>query len=307
MVDKTFQDVELSARYYHSWSNFKRDNDLFPANIAYVDPDFFQLFSFDFIAGNPSDLKDKTSVFISTGMAVRLFGSPDDAFGKTITQVYGTELKEVKVAGVFREPPMNSSFYREGGSAYLNFDNYKDEHKDVREDDWRGENTLFVQISDPNRVKNVHQQLQPYLKNNNKVREDFQFKEFVLRPLDNHGARDRAENVCGSTWVAPPFSAIIGSMVMGILILLIACFNLTNTSIAISSRRLKEIGIRKVMGSMRVQLIAQFIGETLFICFLALVLGLGLADILDPGMEYDVGVYAAYTPLSGQPGIPSLS
>jgi ABC-type antimicrobial peptide transport system permease subunit len=283
VVDKTFQDVELSARYYDSYSNFKRDNDLFPANIAYVDPDFFQLFSFDFVGGNPSELKDKTSVFISTGMAVRLFGATDAALGKTITQVYGTDLKEVKVAGVFREPPMNSSFYREGGSAYLNFDNYKDEHKDVQEDDWRGENTLFVQITDPNRLTNVYQHLQPYLKNNNKVREDFQLKEFVLSPLTTMAGGDRAENVYGSTWVAPPFSAIIGSMVMGILILLIACFNLTNTSIAISSRRLKEIGIRKVMGSMRAQLIAQFIGETLFICFLALILGLGLADILIQG------------------------
>ena len=116
----------------------------------------------------------------------------------------------------------------------MNFENYKDEHKDVREDDWRGENTLFVQISDPQRVKNVHQQLQPYLENNNKVREDFQLKEFVLDPLTTMAHKDREEQIWGSTWNAPPISAIIGSMVMGVLILLIACFNLTNTSIAIS-------------------------------------------------------------------------
>ena len=67
---------------------------------------------------------------------------------------------------------------------------------------------------------------------------------------------------------------------MSVLILLIACFNLTNTAIAISSRRLKEIGIRKVMGSLRIQLIFQFIGETLFICFLALLVGLFLGELL---------------------------
>jgi hypothetical protein len=55
---------------------------------------------------------------------------------------------------------------------------------------------------------------------------------------------------------------------------LIACFNLTNTAIAISSRRLKEIGIRKVMGGLRKQLIIQFIGETTLVCFLALLVGL---------------------------------
>jgi len=87
------------------------DDELFASNLTYVDPDFFELFSFNFISGSSSGLKDKTSVFISEDMAIRLFHTPQEATGKTIKQVYGTELKEVKIAGVFAEPPMNSSFY----------------------------------------------------------------------------------------------------------------------------------------------------------------------------------------------------
>lgn len=295
VVDKTFQDVDKSTRYYHSWSNFKRENDLFTSNLSYVDQEFFQLFTYNFLSGNPSDLSDKTSVFISEVMAIRLFGNPQEALGKTITQVYSNELKELKVAGVFKDQPMNSSFYSRDGSAFTNFENYKDEHKDIRADDWKKESTLFVQISDPGRVSNVHKQLQVYVENNNKVREDFQIKEFVLDPLATMAHRDRAEQVRSLTWDAPPISAIIGSMVMGVLILLIACFNLTNTAIAISSRRLKEIGIRKVMGSMRSQLIVQFIGETMFICLLALILGLGLADILIRGWN-NMWEYMQLTP-----------
>jgi ABC-type antimicrobial peptide transport system permease subunit len=68
--------------------------------------------------------------------------------------------------------------------------------------------------------------------------------------------------------------------IMAVLLLLIACFNMTNTAIAISSRRLKEIGIRKVMGSVRGQLIMQFLGETTFICAIALVMGLLLGEVL---------------------------
>jgi putative ABC transport system permease protein len=284
IVDKTFTDVDQSSRYFHSFSNFKRDDDLFPGNVTYVDPDFFQLFSFDFISGNPAELKDKASVFIGESVAIRLFGSAAEATGKTITQVYGQELKEVKIAGVFKDPPMNSSFYRMDGSAYMNFENCKDEHKTIREDDWKVvESTLFVRINDASRVSNVYQQLQPYIENNNKVREDFQIKEFVLDPLTNMARGDRADNVRSSTWGAPPISAVIGSVVMGILILLIACFNLTNTAIAISSRRLKEIGIRKVMGSLRRHLIIQYIGETMFICFMALLVGLVIADFLVRG------------------------
>jgi len=283
VVDKTFPDVDKSTRYYHSWSNFKREDDLFPANLSYVDPEFFEMFTFEFISGDPKDLKDKTSVFVSDEMAIKLYRSPEEAFGKTITQVYGTELKELKIAGVYKTPPMNSSFFKPDGSAYLNFENYIDEHETVRGDDWSKESTLFVQINDPSRVSSVHKQLQPFVENNNKVREDYQINEFVLAPFVSMGQDDRAESVRTATWDSPPISAVIGSAVMGVLILLIACFNLTNTAIAISSRRLKEIGIRKVMGGMRKQLIAQFIGETMFICFLGLIVGLALTNVLVEG------------------------
>jgi len=64
--------------------------------------------------------------------------------------------------------------------------------------------------------------------------------------------------------------------------LLLACFNFTNTSIAISGKRLKEIGIRKTMGGVRGQLIFQFLGESIVLCFFSLVAGLLLAEVLVP-------------------------
>lgn len=110
IVRKTFTDVDQASRYFHSNSNFKRDNDLFAANLNYVDPEFFKLFTFDFISGNVGGLNDKSSVLISEKMAIRLFGSSELAVGKAITQVYGQELKEVNIAGIFKDPSMNSSF-----------------------------------------------------------------------------------------------------------------------------------------------------------------------------------------------------
>src|SRR5688572_16266411 len=239
------------------------------------------MFSFEFIKGDPKELKDKTSVFINDVMAIRLFGSPEEAYGKTITQVYGTELKEVKIAGVFKEPVQNSSFFHR--QAYMNFENCKDEHKDAADDNWKREVTLFVQINDPARVSNVHKQLQPFIENNNRAREDFIIKELALDHLPTMAKQDRAELIPSWTTEAPPVAAVVGTVTMGILILLIACFNLTNTAIAISSRRLKEIGIRKVMGGLRKQLIVQFIGETTLICFFALLVGLLFAELLTQG------------------------
>lgn len=283
VIGKTMPDVSRTSHYLYSGSNFKRENDLFAANLMYVDPAFFDMFSFEFIAGNPADLRDKTSVFVSETMAARLFRTPSEALGKTITQVYGGELKEVKVAGVFREPVANSSFHRREGSAYMNVESFRDEYKNIRMDDWRRETTLYVQIDDNARVASVQKQLQSYTENNNRVREDFRIHEFVLDPFVTLAYDDRDEQVRAATWAAPPLAAILGSVIMAILILLIACFNLTNTAIAMSTRRLKEIGLRKVMGSLRIQLIIQFIGETTGVCLLAMILSLGITDILIEG------------------------
>jgi putative ABC transport system permease protein len=282
IVNKTFNDVDRSSVYLSSYSNLKLQDDLFPAAITYVEPEFFEMFSFDFIAGSRENLT-KSSVFISETLAVRLFRSPQEALGKTVTQVYGTELKEIKIAAVFREQPMNSSFYKRDGSAFMHLEDYHDEFNKVLPDDWNISSTLFVQINEPGRLNSVHKQLQPFIANNNRVREDFQIAKLTLDPFTTLAHSDRNNNVQAITWAAPPISAIIGSVIMSILILLIACFNLTNTAIAISSGRLKEIGIRKVMGSVRMQLILQFIGETTAICFLALIVGLALSDFMVEG------------------------
>jgi ABC-type transport system, involved in lipoprotein release, permease component len=281
VINQNVKDVGRSTRYFNSWSNFKIEDDLFPSSLAYVDPHFFEMFSYEFIAGSPSAISDKSSVFISEKMASRLFKSPRDAYGKTITHVYGTQLKEIKVAGIFRNQPQNSSFYSR--EAFMNFDNVRDEFSDVLDEDWTKAVTLFVEILNPDRVASVTRQLSPYVENNNKVREDFIITSFVLDHFPSMARSDRDAQVNTWTWDAPPNSAIIGSGVMGILILLIACFNLTNTAIAISSRRLKEIGIRKVMGGMRKQLVIQFIGETMLICLISLLLGTVIAGFLADG------------------------
>lgn len=281
VVNQNVKDVEKSTRYFNSWSNFKKEDDLFSSSLAYVDPHFFEMFTYEFIAGNPASISDKSSVFIAEKMASRLFGSAGDAFGKTITQVYGNKMKEIRIAGVFKNQPQNSSFYfRE---AFMNFENVRDEFEDVLDEDWTKAVTLFVQIKNPQRIKPVTAQLLPYVENNNKVREDFVIKDYTLDHFPTMAHTDRDSQVNSWTWDAPPKSAIIGSAVMGVLILLIACFNLTNTAIAISSRRLKEIGIRKVMGGMRMQLVIQFIGETMLICLLSLIIGVLIAGFLIDG------------------------
>jgi putative ABC transport system permease protein len=276
VIRQNIPDVDKTVRLSWSYSNFKIADNLFPGGLAYADPELFEVFNFEMVAGNPSDLKDKSRIFVNDELAMKLFGTVD-AVGKPLTQVLGQVLKEFVVGGVFRKQPANSSFNE---SSYTNYENYYDEAKDVDENDWKNRNTLFIVINDLTRIEAVRKQLQPYKENNNKVREDFQIREFELDPFVGMPQRDSANDTWSQTRSSSPAEAVISPIIMAVLVLLIACFNMTNTAIAISSRRLKEIGIRKVMGSMRSQLVIQFLGETAFICAIALLLGLFLGEVL---------------------------
>ena len=84
----------------------------------------------------------------------------------------------------------------------MNFENCKDEHRSLADDNWAQESTLFLQINDPGRVSIIHEQLQPFVENNNKVREDFIIKELALDHFPTMASRDVADAVPSWTWAA---------------------------------------------------------------------------------------------------------
>ena len=276
-IKQNISDVNEVVRYIPEGGNFRIKTELFNSDINYIDPVFFKLFTFEFIEGN-GDLKNRSEICISDELAIKYFGQ-EKALGKPITQMLDSgKTKQYTVAGVFKKQPSNSSF---NGQAYSHHDNaFEFGSPDYTENSWRFRNTLFVEIKDPTRVAAVQEQIKPYAENNNKIREDFIIDHFLVEPFEGMAVRDSYSDKNG-TWTqdGSPLAAVIGIGLMGIFVLLIAIFNLTNTAVAISSRRLKEIGIRKVMGSMRKDLIFQFIGETTFVCFLALIVGVVIGEV----------------------------
>jgi len=278
VIRQTVPDVQKLTRYSPGDGDFRIGDEVFSEGLQFVDPDFFEMFTFEFVDGTGASIQEKGSIIISEVQARRFFNETNVS-GRSITQMLDSgKVREYVVGGVYKEQPENSSFGFEG--AYTFYDNYFDgSDPEFNENSWRYRNEVFVQVNDPARVSSITSQIRPLTENNNKIREDFIISEFALEPMVGMGVRDSYNNVPG-TWTreASPIAAVIGTGMMGILILLIACFNLTNTSIAISSGRLKEIGIRKVMGSERKHLIFQFLGETIFVCFVALILGGLLAE-----------------------------
>jgi putative ABC transport system permease protein len=286
VVKENVPDASQVVRYSSGYGDLRIGQEVFGTQITYVDPAFFNLFTFEFVEGEGSGLSDKSKIYIDTELAKKYFGA-ESALGKSVTHLFDSgRVKEYVVAGVFKQQPSNSSFY--GASAIAHFDNQfnanelfpSSRDKDFHENSWKYRGTLFIEVKNPTRLSAIASQLNPYAENNNKIREDFIIKNFDIEPFIGMAVRD-SYNEVPATWTrsGSPIAAVVGIGAMGIFVLLIACFNLTNTAVAISSRRLKEIGLRKVMGGDRKSLIIQFIGETLIICFISLLLGVVIAEI----------------------------
>jgi ABC-type antimicrobial peptide transport system permease subunit len=140
-----------------------------------------------------------------------------------------------------------------------------------------------------------------YLPIQNLAREDFIINGFTLIPMEDVG--DFSRNVW-SNYLFPSLhpAAAISPPIMALMILLIACFNFANTTIAATGRRLKEIGIRKTFGGFRQQLIVQFFLETILICIMATLAGLAIASFLVPAYSSLWPYMTLYMTLSGHWG-----
>lgn len=270
--------IERSARLMRTGSPVKKGNDLFPAMVSFVDPEFLDIFTFPLIYGEKSSIGNHGDVLLSEKMAKTLFGN-EYPIGKSVS-IVNDESKEFTfvVGGVFTDLPENSSFRID---ILSNFDNFL-LMWNLKDSDWKFLTTAhFVQIPKNSHLSSIYEQLKSYIPVQNRANEAFRINRFSLVPLKDVGSNTR------NVWASGLFpslhpAALFAPPIMAIFILLIACFNFANTSIATFGKRLKEIGLRKTFGGQRKQLLAQFMFESMIICLLALFVGLALAEVLVP-------------------------
>ena len=267
------------VRFLPSNATIKIGSKLFNTDIAYADSAFFDLFSFELVGGSFSNFKNKDKIFISSDLA-RIYFNTVDVIGKEITQINNSQTKVFTVGGVFEQQPLNSSFSFSAITLFSNSPN----GSNVVTTDWGAWNTTFLKISDPKQVSVIQRQLSQYVQPQNWSDNNIKVRDYYLENFKGMAQRSMQEPIV--KWqqlrYGIPEQAIIVPNVTAFLLLLLACFNFTNTSIAISSKRFKEIGVRKVMGADKFQLIFQFMGENLLLCFFSLIAGLVFAEFLIP-------------------------
>jgi len=276
-----YSEVEKVSRYANDELVLKENQKLISKSIAFVEEDFLEMFTFPLKSGSKDALNDPSKILITNELAKAHFGEKN-AIGKTITAITrdGNQIP-MTIGAVLEDIPKNSSM------TFQVLTNFKNSEKLSKRDpnDWaRFIAATWIMTKDKTFPGEVLNDLnENFVEVQNQSRKNLQVSEYSLINLEDLG-----QTVLSPTlrynWLnePPPTPAVTVPLIMSAFTLLIACFNFTNTSIAISSKRLKEIGIRKVMGSNRGQLIFQFMGENFMLSLLSMILAIFFASYITP-------------------------
>jgi len=266
-----FPEIEKAVRFGRNGFVVSYQNKRFQEGVYFTDPEIFDVFTFPLVKGNPeSALKEPYSIVISEEMSRKYFGE-DEPLGKIITL---GEWHDFKVAGVFKDIPQNSHFRFH----FLGlFSDYASRHFDQ----WGISNYwTYILVSESFSPDEFKEKLPPFVEKYRGREVRYIYKTtYPLQALarihlhSNLRAEIGSNSSMGIIYI---FSAI------AVFILLIACLNYINLSTARYAIRAKEVGLRKVIGATRPQLIKQFLGETFLFSFIALPLSVMLAELFLP-------------------------
>jgi ABC-type antimicrobial peptide transport system permease subunit len=242
--------------------------------------DIFNIFSFNLIQGSSEQvLKDKKGIVISESTAIALFKSVDNAVGKIIEWQFPYGKGEVFVAGVFNNVSTSSSLRFD---AALSFEIYKDlVGKESLHWGNLGTSTYIV-LKEGTKLIDVNKKIVDFVK-----RKDTNSKiTLFLAPYSEYylyGNYDNGIQAGGRIDYVRLFSMIGG------FILIIACINFMNLATAKATRRIKDVGIKKAIGASQRMLVLQYLGESMVMAFLSLLIAVLFVDLLLPQFNATTG------------------
>ena len=288
-LQNNYPAVKQATAYQRTRALIEYDNKRFIEQFAKVDSTFLTMFSFPLIAGDQKKaLASHDKVVISEEMANKFFGDLKNDYsqviGKVISIYGGQHKKDYMVTGILKPVPKTSSLQfdllmlKQGNDFYS------------RSSNPFGDLSMYVQLNEGYHPKDVEKSLQPLVKKiYGKPIKDFRQKSvlkdsddcFILKmqPLTdiyfNREVISKYETQSNKTYSY----ILIG---IGLLILTLACINFINLSIGQALNRTMEIGIRKVLGAKRGQIIIQYSIEKIMLIIFSLILGYAISELLLP-------------------------
>lgn len=282
-----YPEVTAYARFLEWDAVIENQGNTHRENIRFTDAAFFEMFSFPLLQGNSEQVfASPNSIVITPTLAKKYFGE-DDPLGELVQIDFGLgEIQSYQVTGIIAPPPANSSITY---TALMPIPTYP--YFERKRDHWTNFNgSTIVLLNDNVNQTTLAEKMPAFVRTH--------WGEFIDKQVSRGQFVDEAapmklrfqpiRDIHLDTDVAfssepvsnPRYSYILGGIAF--LVLLIASINFTTLAIGRSADRAREVGMRKVLGAVRRQLIAQFWGESLLLCLIALVLGIGLAELLLP-------------------------
>ncbi|MCK4645952.1 MAG: ABC transporter permease [Candidatus Aminicenantes bacterium] len=273
-IENDFPQIIRTVRIQTRGGVVRYKDKVFNEGFMFVDEGFFDMFTFPLITGSKDALLNHNTLFMDEETALKYFGD-ENPVGKQLTIKFGDKyVEEFFVGGVTKKYPENSSirfkflipYKKQSDLGLKDFNDWK-----------RWTWATFVQVRNPDDINTIKEQMHPYIKLQNDVNENWSVQDYIFELLTDVSLN--SHKIKGGISWGPHPTELIALSIFGIFLLLLACFNYMNIAIVLGTRRLREIGIRKVLGSSRIHLIAQYIGENTLLCLFALILGAVLAKL----------------------------
>ncbi|HTE00695.1 MAG TPA: ABC transporter permease [Mucilaginibacter sp.] len=278
MLKADIPQVKNITRVNNTGVIIKRGDNVFKDDVDFVDDAFYQMFDFPVKWGNKQHFTDQDGIVLTDELSQKLFGK-ENPVGKNLNVRFSNNGRETAVnftiKGVFTKRPTEASWYfsalvPRSKMASLGMD---------KPGDWsQGSDMTFIEVNDQTSLTPSAGQVKKYLQLYNAANIDDKIAAFNFQPLKTMNFH--SYKVYANRFTATHIAGYLMLLVIAIATLLLVYFNYMNIAIASASTRLKEIGVRKVMGSSRKQIIIQFILENLILCALAVVVGLFLAKYI---------------------------
>jgi putative ABC transport system permease protein len=262
-------------------NDFSKDamvgDNIIPIKGFWAEPSLFRIFTFPMLEGNPDTaLKDPYSIVLTETAAKKLFGN-GSALGKAIK----FDTFDYKVTGVMKDVPFFSHISFE---ALVSFSTAEQSGKDdKRFEAWTSmfSNSVYLLLPENADMASVQSQLDAIAKEENLAEENTRI-QLELLPLYNIVVGEELRRPMGrqGPHMPPVVLWILGGLAL--VVILSACFNYTNLSIARALRRFKEVGLRKAIGAGKNQIRQQFLTEAIMISLAALLLSYFIFLVLRP-------------------------
>ncbi len=289
----------LTIELYHHWNQVKvgersiimEETPNEGVTIAFTEPSYFDFFDFPLLTGNPAQvLRQPNEVVITQTVAERLFNDPAQAMGTFLNL---NDSLDLKIVGVMEPLPVNTDFPFEMLISHATLGRTQD-----ASENWGSVSSDFQVFVMPNEMVSAGQiedQLPDFLAKY--AGEDYNDdKTVALQPLSDMHFNPEFSNFMYRSMSRE----VIWSMgLVALMIILTACINFINLATALSTKRAREVGVRKVLGSSQRQLIVQFLSEAALITLFAVILGLGLTELavvqLNSFAEYQNAINLSFT------------